>query len=59
MPRQRASTSSISHTKVRFKGRIELNAPGKIATSPASNRHALLQAYFAAEFSRQLGVGHD
>ena len=37
--------------------KIELNARGKIEMSPASNRHALLQAHFAAEFARQLSSG--
>jgi Uma2 family endonuclease len=37
--------------------KIELNARGKIEMSPASNRHALLQAHVAAEFSRQLPAG--
>ena len=31
--------------------KIELNARGKIEMSPASNRHVLLQAHFAAEFA--------
>ena len=37
--------------------KIELNARGKIEMSPASNRHALLQAHIAAEFARQLPNG--
>ena len=37
--------------------KIELNARGKIEMSPASNRHALLQAYLAAELARQLAGG--
>ena len=37
--------------------KIELSARGKIEMSPASNRHALLQAHLAAEFARQLAGG--
>jgi len=37
--------------------KIELNARGKIEMSPASNRHALLQAHLAAELARQLAGG--
>src|SRR5690349_11838480 len=37
--------------------KIELNARGKIEMSPASNRHALLQANLAAEFARKLPAG--
>jgi len=37
--------------------KIELNAWGKIEMSPASNRHALLQAHVAAELARQLPTG--
>jgi len=37
--------------------KIELNARGKIEMSPASNRHALLQAHLAAELARQLPGG--
>ena len=37
--------------------KIELNARGKIEMSPASNRHALLQANFAAELVRLLPSG--
>ena len=37
--------------------KIELNARGKIEMSPASNRHALLQANFAAELARLLPSG--
>ena len=37
--------------------KIELNAWGKIEISPASNRHALLQAHLAVEFARQLPAG--
>lgn len=34
--------------------KIELNSYGKIEMSPANNRHARLQGYFAGEFARQL-----
>jgi len=37
--------------------KIELNARGKIEMSPASNRHALLQAKLAAELARKLPAG--
>jgi Uma2 family endonuclease len=37
--------------------KIELNAWGKIEMSPASNRHALLQARLASELARQLPAG--
>ena len=37
--------------------KIELNAWGKIEMSPASNRHALLQARLASELARQLPGG--
>lgn len=37
--------------------KIELNARGKIEMSPASNRHALLQARVAAELSTRLPAG--
>jgi Uma2 family endonuclease len=37
--------------------KIELSARGKIEISPASNRHALLQAHLAAEFARQFVGG--
>ena len=37
--------------------KIELNARGKIEMSPASNRHALVQAHLAAEFAKQLRSG--
>jgi Uma2 family endonuclease len=37
--------------------KIELNARGKIEMSPASNRHALMQAHIAAEFARKLPGG--
>ncbi len=35
--------------------KIELSARGKIEMSPASNRHALLQAHLAAELARLAG----
>jgi Uma2 family endonuclease len=37
--------------------KIELNAWGKIEMSPASNRHALLQARLVSELARQLPAG--
>jgi hypothetical protein len=37
--------------------KIELNARGKIEMSPASNRHARLQARLASELTKQLGSG--
>ena len=37
--------------------KIELNERGKIEMSPASNRHALLQAHLAAEFAKHLPGG--
>jgi Uma2 family endonuclease len=37
--------------------KIELNAWGKVEMSPASNRHARLQAALAAEFTRQFASG--
>jgi Uma2 family endonuclease len=37
--------------------KIELSSRGKIEMSPASNRHALLQAHLAAEFAKQLTGG--
>src|SRR3954453_16684548 len=37
--------------------KIELNARGKIEMSPASNRHARLQARLAFEFTKQISSG--
>jgi Uma2 family endonuclease len=37
--------------------KIELNIHGKIEMSPANNRHARLQGYFAGEFAHQLKGG--
>ena len=37
--------------------KIELSARGKIEMSPASNRHALLQAHLAAQFAEHLTGG--
>jgi Uma2 family endonuclease len=37
--------------------KVELNAYGKIEMSPATTRHARLQAHIAAEFARQLRDG--
>ena len=37
--------------------KIELDAWGKVETSPASNRHGRLQIVLGAEFTRQLPDG--